>query len=137
MNELIQSAESIGCPLSLEGERIKVEGISRLPASLLERIKEHKAQIVETLKNDQEARNRGFMVGVPGEIYTKSLHHKSNVYVEKIGDQWEAWRETYQKGKTVSTKVIMTGNTLEYVLVKVSQYFDYMEKKRHERGSVK
>jgi hypothetical protein len=85
---------------------------------------------------DNQAKAAGFMIGLPGELYTLSLSRSSAVYIEQIEDEWQAWRETYQKGRkrAINEKTIATGTTFDYVLMKAKGYFDYIERKRGERN---
>lgn len=87
----------------------------------------------ETIKRmDKQAKAAGFMIGVPGQLYTLSLSKISAVYIEQIGGGWQAWRETYQKGQeqAMSTKTIAKANTLDYVLMKAKGYFEYISRNR-------
>ncbi len=129
---MIEQAEHAGCELVAEGEHIRIKKGKRLSASLKAEIREHKADILAVLTNDSKAKAAGFMIGVPGELYTLSLSKSSAVYIEQIGGGWQAWRETYQKGReqAVSTKTIVKASTLDYVLMKVKGYFAYIERKR-------
>lgn len=88
-------------------------------------------ELAEIEIKDDKAKQAGFMVGLSGEIYTKSLWRNSAVYIEKVNDQWEAWRETYIQGKTtpVSYKVIARFKEFDFVLLKAKRYFDYIQKK--------
>lgn len=83
-------------------------------------------------RHDKKAKESGFAIGVSGELYTLSVSNRSSVYIEKIGDEWEAWRETYQTGrqKAISTKTIAKGRTLDYVLMKAKGYLKFLESKR-------
>ncbi|WP_133243475.1 pathogenicity island protein [Pueribacillus theae] len=118
-----------------EDEHIRITDSKHLPASLKEKIRENKDVILEALNRDIKAKKAGFMIGLTGKVYTRSLSKNSMVYIEQIGSQWEAWRETYQKGRhrAISVKVICSGSTFEYVLLKAKGYFDYIERKRRER----
>lgn len=89
-------------------------------------------EIAEKEINDEKARQAGFMIGLSGELYTKSLWKNSAVYIEKVNNQWEAWRETYIQGKStpISYRVIASFKEFEYVLLKAKRYFDYIQRKR-------
>jgi hypothetical protein len=130
MIHIIQAAEEIGCSLSVEGENIRVNEINRLPTSLLNKIKEHKEELLDIMMTDRQANLMGFMVGISGTLYTKSINKQSNVYIEFLGNRWETWRETYQNNRLMSTKRISQGSTFDYVLIEAKKYFDYMERKR-------
>ena len=83
-------------------------------------------------RRDKKAKASGFMIGIPGEVYMLSVSKTNTVYIEKIGEQWQAWRETYPGGRqqTVNEKTIAKGRMFEYVLLKARGYFDYIESKR-------
>lgn len=95
-----------------------------------------KAQVEQL---NEQARGAGLMIGIPGELYTATISNVSNVYVEWIDGKWEAWRETHypQQHRPISTKVIATGNTFDYVLVKVKRYLNCIMKKRGCRDNFK
>ncbi|WP_257349069.1 hypothetical protein [Pseudalkalibacillus decolorationis] len=112
-----------------EGEQLRIKRGKSLPPSLLQKVKENKQNIIETMTRDNSAKLNGFLIGLSGKLYTKSLNHRSNVYIEQIGDKWEAWRESYQKGQRISTKSIATG-TFDEVIEKAKSYFEFMERKR-------
>lgn len=89
-------------------------------------------EIAEIEIKDEKAKQAGFMVGLSGEIYTKSLWRNSAVYIEKVNDQWEAWRETFVPGKStsISYRVIARFKEFDYVLLKAKRYFEFIQKKR-------
>lgn len=89
-------------------------------------------EIAEMEIKDEKAKQAGFMIGLSGELYTKSLGKNSAVYIENTNNQWEAWRETYIQGKSIpiSYKVIASFKEFEYVLLKAKRYFDYIQRKR-------
>jgi hypothetical protein len=81
---------------------------------------------------DKKAKQAGLMIAIPGEMYTLTISTVSAVYIERVGDKWEAWRETHCFGqrKPISVKVIGTSSELEYVLVSVKKYLRYIGEKR-------
>ncbi|MEW9110737.1 MAG: hypothetical protein AB2374_15410 [Cytobacillus gottheilii] len=129
--KIMNAARLAGCDLLAEGEYIRITNSGHLPSSIKEKIKEHKSLFLEFLNRDTQAKQVGFMIGISGEVYTRSLSKNSIVYIEQIGGNWEAWRETYQKNnqRAISVKVICNAATFEYVLLKANSYFDYIERK--------
>lgn len=89
-------------------------------------------EIAEMEIKDEKAKQAGFLVGLSGELYTKSLGKNSAVYIEEINNQWEAWRETYIQGKStpISYRVIASFKEFDYVLLKAKRYFDYIQRRR-------
>jgi hypothetical protein len=79
---------------------------------------------------DKKAKQAGLMIAIPGEMYTLTISTVSAVYIERVGDKWEAWRETHCFGqkKLISVKVIGTSSEFEYVLVSVKKYLSYITK---------
>jgi hypothetical protein len=128
--KIMNAAMLAGCDLLAEGEHIRITNSRNLPASIKEKIKENKTLFLEFLNRDIQAKQAGFMIGISGEVYTRSLSKNSIVYIERIGSNWDAWRETYQKNKEspVSVKVICSGVTFDYVLLKAISYFDYIKR---------
>lgn len=74
------------------------------------------------------------MIAIPGELYTATLSSASSIYVERIEDRWQAWRETNypHQRKRIRSKIIASGKTFEFVLLKVKQYLDNIIKKREK-----
>jgi hypothetical protein len=131
---IFQSVDQLGAELLLDGAHIRVKKGKYLPDSIITSIGDHKREILAILERDNQAKQAGFMIAIPGELYTASLSNVSSIYVEHIDDRWQAWREThypYQR-KTISSKIIATGNTFDFVLLKVKQYLDYIIKKRQK-----
>ena len=82
---------------------------------------------------DKEARNIGLIVGISEEIYFCSISHVSTIYVEYVGDEWMAWRETYlpHSNRLHSSKNIARGN-FELVMARTKNYLKYMKSLRRE-----
>lgn len=80
---------------------------------------------------DKEARKIGLIVGISEEIYFCSISHVSTVYVEYVGDEWIAWRETYlpHSNRLYSSKNIGRGN-FELVMARTKNYLNYIKKNR-------
>ncbi len=130
--EIIQLVEHLDCELLVEEEQIRVKQGKRLPPSLLSKIKEHKVKILDALNQDKQARSAGFMIGLTGKVYTKTVNKQSSVYIEQINEKWEAWRETYKTNseQAINTKIIASGNTFNYVLMEAKKYFNYLERRK-------
>lgn len=80
---------------------------------------------------DEQAKKIGLIVGVPNEIYFRSISRASNVYVEFVKGQWVSWRESYipNTNKRTSYKLIAQGD-FELVLARVKNYLKYISKGR-------
>src|SRR3954471_1505854 len=122
--KLIQAVEQVGCEMVPEGENIRVMDIASLPASLKEKIREHKTKILEVLNRDNQARKEGFIIGLPGQVYFLSINKNNILYIEQLNGNWELWRETYQEGgsRSISIKVIYSGSKFENVILKAKSY---------------
>lgn len=85
----------------------------------------------EIRTKDKKAKKAGFMIGIPGELYTKTLDINGIIYVEKIANEWKAFRETFTFNKNTSTsyKLIARSKDLDYVLVKTEQYYKFIKRK--------
>ncbi|MEH7482453.1 hypothetical protein V7157_15505 [Neobacillus drentensis] len=102
-------------------------------ASILELIEK-----AESESRDKKAKNIGFIVALSGELYTRTLGRNSAVYIERIGIEWEVWRESRipEKKDPINFKVIATAKDFDYVLLKAKKYFGYIERKRAlEKGT--
>lgn len=90
---------------------------------------------VQAESRDLKAKQFGFIVVLTGELYTRTLGRNSSVYIERIGSQWEAWRETYrfERKEPIHCKTIATAEGFEYVLLKAKNYFGYIERKRSSK----
>lgn len=78
---------------------------------------------------DEQARKIGLIVGVPNEIYFRSISRVSDVYVEFINGQWVAWRESYipNTNKRTSYKLIAQGD-FELVIARTKNYLNFIKK---------
>lgn len=81
---------------------------------------------------DRQAKKIGLIVGVPNEIYFRSISHVSDVYVEFIKGQWVAWRESFipNTNQRTSYKLIAQGD-FELVIARVKNYLNYISKSRN------
>lgn len=80
---------------------------------------------------DTQARKIGLIVGISEEIYFCTLSRVSTVYVEKIGDHWLAWRETYiLNSKRISNYKILAQGSFELVMARTNNYIQFIKKKR-------
>ncbi|MGG3466777.1 hypothetical protein ABES02_04400 [Neobacillus pocheonensis] len=131
VSHLISLVEKVGGQLLAEGENIRVINIKLLAPSLVEEIKSHKAILLKQLNQDLIAKKAGFIVALSGSLYTQTLGKNSSVYIERIGTQWETWRETHIQGKKVPVEYRMiAAGEFEYVILKAKEYFGYIERKR-------
>ncbi|GAB6259316.1 hypothetical protein [Peribacillus sp. N1] len=89
---IIQSVERLGAQLSV-GDHIRIKKGVYLPDSITASIGDYKQEILAVLERDNKAKQTGFMIGIPGEVYTVTLSKFCSIYVEHIEDGWEAWRE--------------------------------------------
>lgn len=131
---LIQSVDQLGAELLPDSDHIRIKKGKYLPDSITASIVDHKREILAILERDNQAKQAGFMIAIPGELYTVTLSNVSSIYVEHIEGVWEARRETHypHQRQAISSKIIATGNTFEFVLLKVKQYLDYIIKKREK-----
>lgn len=106
-----------------------VEGIKM--AVIYELIKQ-----AEVDYRDKLAKEAGFIIAIPGELYTRSLGKRSEVYIDKICNNWEVWRESYMPDKKapINFKIIASSKDFEYVILKAKKYFRYIEKKQRVSG---
>lgn len=132
MMDLLSKCESLGNSLSLEGDGIRVENIALLPDGIKKEIIRSKSELIEALKRDTRALDNGILIGIPGTLYTFTISRFSSAYVEYVGGEWIAIRETYKPGKsTPSTfKVISRGNTFDYVFNEFMGYKNFLDKKK-------
>jgi hypothetical protein len=129
--KLMEYVEAIGHEFSLEGEKLRIAKGKHLPNTLKNEILYHKNEWIGILQRDQQANSIGFMIGLPGTLYTRTVSHSSVAYIEIKNNEWYVWRETYQRGriKAISTKTIAQSKTFEYALKKADNYFRYVTSK--------
>jgi hypothetical protein len=128
--QLIQSIEQVGCFLQAEGENVLIFNSNRLSFFLKDQLKNNKSDVIELLTFDKKAKEAGFIVGLPGELYTQSINSSSAVYIERIESEWQIWQETYQDHrKSVWYKVISKSEDFHDVLASAVRYLDYLRKK--------
>ncbi|HZA24314.1 MAG TPA: hypothetical protein VFA32_17220 [Dehalococcoidia bacterium] len=53
VHELVQQAQELGALFRVEGERVTVGGPSPLPSDLLEKLRDHKAELIEYLSAER------------------------------------------------------------------------------------
>lgn len=126
--ELVEHLESIGYLMVMEGDQLRIKRGKHLPPHLKEKIRQNKFLIIDMLERDEAARKSGFLTGIRGRLYFRSISKQRTVYIERIDDMWEAWRETYQLGRkeAVSLKIICKDESFYYVLQKVNDYIKYI-----------
>lgn len=92
----------------------------------------------ETEYQDRKAKKNGFIVAIAGQLYTRTLGKHSAVYIERISNKWEVWRETHQSGGREPTRfyMIFSAKEFEYALLQAVSYFDYIILKREGKYSV-
>lgn len=77
-------------------------------------------------QQDKQAKQAGFVIGVPGELYFATLRraigYEMTVYMERQDTSWLVWRETYTKGKPTATKDIYKGTSFTTALQKATRY---------------
>ncbi len=132
--DIIQSVERLGAELLPDDGYIRIKKGKYLSDSITASIADHKREILAILEMDSQAKQAGFIITIPGELYTVTLSNISSVYIEHIENRWEAWRETHysHQRKAASSKIIATGDTFDFVFLKVKQYLDYIIKKRRK-----
>ncbi|MDR7239654.1 hypothetical protein [Neobacillus drentensis] len=126
---IIQLVERLGAELLLCGDQVRIKKGKYLPDSIIASIRRNKRGILAILERDERAKQAGFMVAIPGELYTVTLSNVSIIYVEHIEGRWEAWRENHYPRSlriAASSKIIANGNTFDFVLQKVKQYLVYI-----------
>ncbi|WP_342042836.1 hypothetical protein [Bacillus sp. OTU2372] len=133
--KLIQLAEQIGCEMIPEGENIRVMNIDSLPSLLKVKIIEHKTQILKILKRDNQVKKMGFIIGLPGQIYFRSINKKIILYMEGYNGIWELWTETLHANRkqATSTKVIYRSPEFEKVIIKAKKFCDFVQQKQNSR----
>jgi hypothetical protein len=122
--------------LSPNGEQLRAElTAGEISTELQNQLKNKKAEILNALHRDKQSTVAGFLIGVPGELYFRTVSRYSTAYIERNGDVWQAWREMYQKGQTqaINTKAISESTKFNVVLTKAKHYFDFIERKRSEK----
>ncbi|MBU6080596.1 hypothetical protein [Allobacillus halotolerans] len=75
--------------------------------------------------------NLGYMVGIPNELYFKTLNRFSIVYIDRQEDGWLVVRETHRKDRLepYSYRQIIKAKSLEYAIQKAEKYIQYLNRK--------
>lgn len=135
MIDLISKCGSLGHQLVKVGSNIQIENAAHLPDDVRAELIERKAEIINSLDHDEQAEAAGAIIGIPGIIYMWPVSRFSTAYMEANGGGWVAYRESYVPGKSTASsyKVIIEGNTFEYVFNKYQEYINYISDKRKER----
>lgn len=81
--ELIWKIESFGSWFSITKENeLKIHGVKNIPPDILDAIKNEKELIKRIIQKDYIAKNKGWIVAVPGELYTLMISKKMEVFIE-------------------------------------------------------
>lgn len=128
---MLEELRKYGSRLSIKGDKLIVTKVPSLPPFLIEQLIVNKHMFIEAFRNDDLARNSGFIVGLSGLLYEYSLNRYTSIYLEHLNKKWFAWRETHQKGnsKAMNVKAIEIGNEFEYVLLKAKKYINFVQNK--------
>lgn len=130
---IVQYVDALGHDLGLEGEQLRIVRGKYLPPALKELIIQRKEEIFDMLDRDDKAKQSGFLIGLSGTLYFKSISKNSNVYIEMINGLWYGWRETYQRGKGVATSLNEMSDCFEDVLLRIECYIQNRKIHRSEK----
>ncbi|MTD31840.1 hypothetical protein [Planomicrobium sp. YIM 101495] len=130
--KMIEHLESIGHGLILEGDSLRILRGQTLPHSFKSELVKQKHNIMDALRQDEQIKEIGGMVGITGTLYLWSVSRFSTAYMEMMGGGWIAYRESYVPGKSTASsyKLISEGNTFDYVFSKYKSYIEYTTEKR-------
>lgn len=130
--ELIDHVERLGVVIQLEGEDIRVVNGISLSNQLLDRMKEHKQGIVSLLTRDKIARENGFLILLSGKAYEAQFSKTSSIFIQKIGDSWNAWRETWtgERPRSGSYSVIIEQVGFDYAMFKAKDRLSFVSQQR-------
>ncbi|NBK46189.1 pathogenicity island protein [Staphylococcus delphini] len=78
---------------------------------------------------DERAEKIGLITGISEEIYFCSISKVSQVYLEKVDNNWVAWRESFipNTNKRANYKIIANGD-YDFVLARLKNYLNYIKK---------
>lgn len=95
-------------------------------------IKELKPKIIKRFKENQLAREKGFLVYGYGEFYEYRFGINSFLFIERLDDSCTAWRANYRHGdkKPYKVKVMAKNVTFEKALKEASGFIDWLKKRR-------
>ncbi|GGF24243.1 hypothetical protein GCM10010954_23900 [Halobacillus andaensis] len=131
-HQIIQEVHKSGCELwPLQGKLKILEG-ERLNPHLINKVRAHKADILELFKYDEQVKQLGMIVAISGELYTWTVSPFSTAYMERTDNEWTAWRESYQRGTKTAThvKIIAEKDNFQNVLGRTAKYINFIEEKR-------
>lgn len=115
--------------VELTGEQLRLSQGAALPADVMARAKENKGKVMQALRQDEEAKAIGLVIGIPGTLYTLTLNAYSSLYMEQLDkDYWQAWREGKRNGYS-QAKVLASGDFIE-VLERVYSYTEFLKEGR-------
>jgi hypothetical protein len=92
---IIKSIDQLGAELVSDGGHIRIKQGKYLPDSIIASIGDYKREILAILERDNQAKRAGFMIAIPGKLYTATLSKVSSIYVEHIENGWQGWREAH------------------------------------------
>lgn len=137
--KIIDYLEAVGHEINVEDDNIRISNGGHLPFAIKEQITNHKYTIIDILERDKKARDCQYQIGIRGTLYYREVSVISTSYIEWIHDEWQLWRETYEKGLATanSTKTIAISSDFDYVLDRSIRYFEYIEEWNNQRMEVR
>lgn len=85
----------------------------------------------QAVNYDEKAKHIGLIIGIPQEIYYWRVSYTSTLYIERIDNEWCAWRETHLPDETQckSHKTIVRGN-FALVINRIKKYMKFVKQNR-------
>jgi hypothetical protein len=127
---LLRDVEALGCAITCEEDKLKLDNAAVLTTEDKERLKEHKAKILEMFEQQEKALNHGWTVYPYGECYEKRIGRDSYVYIllEKSG-KWTVWRGTWRERQYAEKEKLVIENVdFEKALEKANNYVNWFRK---------
>lgn len=127
--QIICEIESASASVAMEGEQLKLVRGKLLSTSLLDLVRANKAEVIEVLTRNKNAKEEGFLSLVSGEVYERQYSPTSHVFIIMESNYWNAHRETWQQGKkdSASYNQIVKRVSFDMALLKARQYIEYFK----------
>ncbi|KAA9012399.1 hypothetical protein [Niallia endozanthoxylica] len=136
---LIKKIEDVGSWFSItKKNKLKIHGVKNIPPDILDAVKKEKDEIQNIIHVDYIAKSKGWIVAIPGELYTLQTSKFTGVFIEKTSDKlWESWRETWKDGERNSSScyVIVEGASFRRALGRATDYISFLNNNK-KRGNI-
>jgi hypothetical protein len=130
--QLIKGIQSFGCDISLEGDKLKLQGAGLLPDPYKNKLKQRRAEVLEFFHQQEEAKKNGWIVHPYGEAYEKQVGRNSMIFIFKeLNGKFTVWRGKWTVKSSPDTESLIVSNVdFEKALERANNYVSWIRNRR-------